>query len=87
MADMHDVVVEALEVQTAVNLSGVVHSFARATEVLWSEARRLGEGTNWVNEHPISRLFVDKLVSLAGTDKDLSEDYEKVKAIRDAVSV
>lgn len=56
----------ALDVQDACNLSGVVRSFAEVTEVLWSEARAQNAGTDFVNRHPITRLFADKLVSLSG---------------------
>lgn len=54
----------ALDVQDAVNLSGVVHSFSQAVTALWDEAHQTGKGTDWVNEHPIVTLFLDKLVAL-----------------------
>jgi len=55
----------ALDCQDACNLSGVLASFKEIVHtVLWPEARRLGKGTNWVNEHPIVALFTDKLVDL-----------------------
>lgn len=60
---------EALDVQNACNLSGVAHSFSKVlSEAMWPAANELGEGTQWVNQHPISVLFVDKLVSLTGLD-------------------
>jgi hypothetical protein len=56
----------ALDVQDACNLSGVVSTFQRIlTEVLWPEARANGHGTDWVNQHPISVLFADKIMSLS----------------------
>ena len=55
----------ALDVQDACNLSGVLASFKEIVhEVLWPEARRLGHGTEWVNQHPIVTLFLSKLGSL-----------------------
>lgn len=60
----------ALDVQNACNRSGVVHSFAELTEVLWNEAHALGEGTKWVNEHPICVLFADKISSLVTLNYD-----------------
>jgi hypothetical protein len=55
----------ALECQDACNLSGVLASFKEIVhEVLWPEARRLGKGTEWVNQHPICTLFLNKLGSL-----------------------
>jgi hypothetical protein len=55
----------SIDVQDAVNLSGVLASFHHiVSEVLWPEARRLNEGTEWVNRHPICTLFLDKLCDL-----------------------
>lgn len=56
----------AITVQDACNLSDVVKSFALAMDVLWAEARERGEGTAWINRHPIVTLFIDKLASLNG---------------------
>src|SRR5258708_9353028 len=55
----------ACECKDACNLSGVLASFKEIVhEVLWPEARRLGHGTEWVNQHPIVTLFLSKLGSL-----------------------
>jgi len=57
----------ALDCQDACNLSGVLASFKEIVhEVIWPEARRLGNGTEWVNRHPICILFLSKLCSLNG---------------------
>ena len=56
----------ALDVQTACNLSGVVRAFAAITETLWDEARKGGRGTDFVNTHPISRLFAEQISHLSG---------------------
>lgn len=59
----------ALEVQNAVNLSGVVRSLHEAiSDVLWPDAHKQGKGTKYVNEHPIVALFLAKLVSLNRSD-------------------
>jgi hypothetical protein len=55
---------EALDAQSAVNLSGVVFSFARAMEAICEEARERGEDTGWKNEHPICRLFAEQISHL-----------------------
>jgi hypothetical protein len=34
--------------------------------VLWDEARKQGQGTDWVNRHPIVRVFLSKLADLNG---------------------
>jgi hypothetical protein len=54
----------ALDVQNAVNASGAVRSFAEAMSALWDETHRTGRGTAWVNEHPVTSLFLSKLADL-----------------------
>ena len=59
---------DALTVQDACNLSGVVHAFSRAMTAI----REDSEGTDEANHHPIAVLFADKIMSLTGrpgTDK------------------
>ena len=68
----------ALDVQNACNLSGVVRSFAEVTHVLWLEASKLEKGTDWVNQHPISVLFADKIASLVWS-RDSEEFDHAVK--------
>lgn len=55
---------DALAVQNAVNLSGVVHSFADAVDAVWDEAYKIGEGIKYVNTHPIVVAFLEKLIDL-----------------------
>lgn len=55
----------ALLGQDAVNLSGIVQSFAADTATLWELACMENQGTEWVNTHPISRMWTDKLYDLA----------------------
>lgn len=58
----------AFDVQDASNLSGVVKSLAGPVmDALWAEARMTGHGTDWVNQHPVVTLFLDKLASLNRT--------------------
>lgn len=57
---------DAILVQDACNLSGVAKSFSKMLEKIWAEARKQGKGTEWVNQHPICVLFVDKMASLSG---------------------
>lgn len=54
---------EALDVQNACNLCGVVQSFARAMADLGEHVK----GTDARNSHPISRLWADKVANLTGT--------------------
>lgn len=46
---------DALSVQSAVNLSGVVHAYARAMSAI--SAAYPDKGTDWRNGHPIAFLF------------------------------
>lgn len=58
---------EALSIQSATDLSGVVRAF---TEILWhtwkeaNEQGMYGVETEFVNTHPISVLFVAKMVAI-----------------------
>ena len=73
---------DALMVQSACNLSGVVHSFSEILSRLVKEAQELGKGTDWVNQHPICVLFAEQIKHLSGDN--YSEAYqictEKVKS-------
>lgn len=57
---------DAIDVQDACNLSGVVHSYSKALSELWKVADFLGEGTDWVNTHPVAILYASKVGSLTG---------------------
>jgi len=62
---------EALAVQDASNLSGVVHSYSRALSDLWAIANESNEGTEWVNQHPVAVLFAEKVRHLTRADEDM----------------
>jgi len=70
---MVDLAREALAVQNACNLSGVVHSFSRVMTLLW-EIGRAEEwaNTDTINCHPISVLFADKIANLADPGSSLN---------------
>jgi len=59
---------DAMDVQDACNLSGVVNSFSRVMSKIWEQARINGTvGTESVNTHPIALLYADKIAHLTGT--------------------
>lgn len=59
----------AIEVQNACNISGVILSFADILQnTLRPYAYENGKSSEWVNQHPIVRMFCSKLVSLAEYD-------------------
>ncbi len=73
---------QAIEVQDACNLSGVLRAFQNiVSEVIWPEANRLGKGTDWVNCHPICVMFLSKLCSLNGGSS--SNDYNEAAGTYD----
>jgi len=75
----------AIDCQDACNLSGVAKSLAGPVmDALWAEARRLERGTEWINQHPIVTLMIDKLASLNRTDcsvQSWSKAHAEVEAI------
>jgi hypothetical protein len=75
----------ALMIQNAANLSGVAHTFAEVlSRAIWPEAHRIGEGTFWVNSHPIATLFISKMSDLNGaycSSSGFKEAYEKVERL------
>ena len=56
----------ALDAQSACNLSGIVHSFSRVVSLIWGEARENDLGTDYVNTHPICRLYAEQIAFLSG---------------------
>ena len=65
----------AIHSQDAFNLSGVVHNFSQVISRLWNEAHERGEGTEWVNSHPICRLYAEQIYHLA-SGRDYFEAYQ-----------
>lgn len=64
---LYRVYLEAEQVQDACNLSGVARSLAEATTWIWAEANAFGQGTDYVNSHPVVTLFLCKMLALNGT--------------------
>jgi hypothetical protein len=88
--EMTMMVINAINVQDACNLSGVVHSFSRILSHLWIYANEHGYGTYWVNLHPLSVLFANKITSLShpcgatGTHDEFAFAYNWACDIRDS---
>jgi hypothetical protein len=70
---------DAISVQDACNLSGVVHSWSRMMDKIWKESRAMEKGTDFVNRHPINVMFADKVASLTGSNNfsRYSKAYEE----------
>lgn len=77
---------EALDVQDACNLSGVVHSFSRAITDLRENLP--DAGTSEINNHPICRLWADKIAHLTHTQHAsftvMTDAYDAVKKLAGA---
>lgn len=56
---------DALGVQNAANLSGLARSLYEATLKIWGEAREEGQGTEYVNKHPVVKLMLHQMAYLA----------------------
>jgi len=58
----------AIFAQQACNVSGLVIELSRVMTRIWNEANRDGHGTEWVNNHPIVRLYSEQIRHLCSTD-------------------
>jgi hypothetical protein len=79
---------DALLVQDACNLSGVVYSFAEAMKVICEQAQRTGQGTDWKNLHPVAVLFASKIAHLTKCEDQLnfSSAYDFCQAVTKAAN-
>ena len=80
MRTIRELAKEAIEVQNASNLSGVVHSFAKAMTDLREAANVEGwASTEKINTHPIAIVWAGKIADLSGLtlDKDGTDKFLK----------
>ena len=52
---------DAIYSQGAVNAGALVKSLAKSVDGMWDEARAQGKGADYVNTHPIMRLFAEQI--------------------------
>ena len=90
MRTLQDLAKEALQVQDACNLSGVVHGFSRAVTELREILRATGGdlSTDSVNTHPICRMWASKIHELAlmGLSDRYGEAYDACHDIANGVT-
>lgn len=72
----------ALSSQSASNVSGLVHTLSSTMHAIWRDARELGEGTDWVNRHPICFLMGVQISYLTG-----GEAIQPVSKYEEAVRI
>ena len=77
MKTLKDLAKEAIEIQDACNLSGLIHGWHRSMEVLWSILRDSGAGTAQINQHPINQLWASKVHDLTGMGLSDTEAFGK----------
>ena len=76
---MRNIYQDALDVQNACNLSGVLKSWASHVDAIWTEVRANPQsGTDAFNHHPVNVLFASKVASLTGSESTngFHEAYE-----------
>lgn len=69
---------ESLDIQTASNLSGLVHGWSRSISELRVRLEESGiTDTDAINQHPINKLWADKVADLTRSrgDADFSRAY------------
>jgi hypothetical protein len=72
---LHKAAEKAYDAMDACNLSGVCHDFSKIlSDVLWPLSNKVGGGTDWVNQHPISVMLTSKLYELARTETTVQDD-------------
>jgi hypothetical protein len=74
---MPNIYKEAVEVQNACNLSGVIKAWARAVDAIWVDVRADNGGTDAFNNHPVNVLFASKVHSLTGYEQQFTKAYEE----------
>lgn len=70
-----DLAQEALDIQNACNLSGVIHAWNRSI----SDLRRLfpAASTDWINQHPVNKMFASKVHDLTRMGLSDMDAYDK----------
>lgn len=66
---------KALMSQGACNMSGLVHALDQVITKICNEAHATRRGTEFVNQHPIVRLYVEQMMHLA-RGRDWSRAYK-----------
>lgn len=86
-----DLAADAIAVQSACNMIAIVHSLERTIAKIRAHANN--KGTDWVNQHPVVRLFVHQMAYLScGTlvedgPRTYSEDYDLCQKASESAAV
>lgn len=75
MRTMKELCQQAINIQDASNLSGVVHAFASSiTELRTLLMQQDGFNTSRLNQHPVCVLYSSKIASLTGSETNYNEE-------------
>ena len=75
LRSMKELARNVLLIQDACNLSGVVHSFSIAMSILCEYKYQLNQGTDWVNNHPVAKMYASKIHALSGMGVSDTEEF------------
>ena len=90
MKTLKELAQEAIDVQDGCNLSGIVHGWHRAMEMLCSILRENPQfkGTDEINQHPINQLWASKVHCLTrmglSDDEAFAKAYDECKKLAEA---
>lgn len=69
----------ALDSQSACNLGAIVKALASVVDRIWATERAFKcGGTDWVNTHPIMRLYAEQISHLSGGDFALAQHIHEL---------
>lgn len=78
MSKERNIYQDALDVQGAVNLSGVIFSLPEIANKVWEEIRSEGnQGTDAFNTHPVMRLIAEQFMWLSTHGEPIGDSYSK----------
>lgn len=73
---------DAMFSQGACNLGALLYSLPKIVDRIWEDARANGKGTDYVNTHPIIRLFAEQIAYLS-SGREYSDAYGIVQDVID----
>jgi hypothetical protein len=75
MKTMHQLAKEAIDIQNACNLSGVIQTWSRSISALKELNPTMS--TDELNHHPISVMYASKVGSMTSDDEQFAEAYKR----------
>ena len=82
---MKEMARHALNARTATYLPAVINQFNMVSQELHAIAEQMNMGSGWAKEHPISKVFAERIAMLAGLGSHI--DLDDVRAATNAVMI